>query len=134
MKKVKPFWEQKTPYADTISDMKRPFDHPRDMPTHVVHHLEVRDLPTLPRNLDWCFPELNMYAQTGLFPLHFQKQLLAYYDESIAYMCDTREDYRTRTTLQQLTISTVSLTTSMCHRKCMWIGADGRHHGPTKEL
>eukprot|EP00971_Amphidinium_carterae_P350650 6491669-Amphidinium_carterae.3 len=75
--------------------MKRPFDHTRDMPTHVVHHLEVRDLPTLPRNLDWCFPELNMYAQTGLFPLHFQKQLMAYYDESIAYMCDTREDYRT---------------------------------------
>eukprot|EP00971_Amphidinium_carterae_P179690 3563761-Amphidinium_carterae.1 len=67
MKKVKPFRERKTPYADTISDMKRPFDHPRDMPTHVVHHLEVRDLPTLPRNLDWCFPELNMYAQTNHF-------------------------------------------------------------------
>eukprot|EP00971_Amphidinium_carterae_P120866 2394517-Amphidinium_carterae.1 len=45
---------------------------PRDMPMHEAHHLE-----------------------TGLFPLHFQKQLLAYYDESIAYMCDTSEDYST---------------------------------------
>eukprot|EP00971_Amphidinium_carterae_P005691 112941-Amphidinium_carterae.1 len=33
-KKAKPFRERKTPYPDTISDMKRPFDHPRDMPTH----------------------------------------------------------------------------------------------------
>eukprot|EP00971_Amphidinium_carterae_P093465 1849843-Amphidinium_carterae.1 len=65
MKKVKPFRERKTPYPDTISDMKRPFDHPRDMPTH-----------------------------TGMFPLHFQKQLMTYYDESIAYMCDTKDDYR----------------------------------------
>eukprot|EP00971_Amphidinium_carterae_P018359 362094-Amphidinium_carterae.1 len=64
------------------------------MPTHVVHNLEVRDLPSLPRNLDWCYPELNMYAQTGMFPLHFQKQLMTYYDESIAYMCDNKEDYR----------------------------------------
>eukprot|EP00971_Amphidinium_carterae_P112242 2223362-Amphidinium_carterae.1 len=74
--------------------MKRPFDHPRDLPTHVVHNLEVRDLPSLPRNLDWCFPELNMYAQTGMFPLDFQKELMTYYDESIAYMCDTPEVYR----------------------------------------
>eukprot|EP00971_Amphidinium_carterae_P191430 3798421-Amphidinium_carterae.1 len=73
--------------------MKRPFDHPRDMPTHVVCNLEVRDLPSLPRNLDWCYPELNMYAQTGLFPLHFQKQLFDYYNESISYMCDRPEDY-----------------------------------------
>eukprot|EP00971_Amphidinium_carterae_P134702 2669524-Amphidinium_carterae.3 len=43
--------------------MKRPFDHPRDLPTHVMHHVEVRDLPQLPMNLDWCYPELNMYAQ-----------------------------------------------------------------------
>eukprot|EP00971_Amphidinium_carterae_P126972 2515720-Amphidinium_carterae.2 len=93
MKKVKPFRERKTPYPDTISDMKRPFDHPRDMPTHVVHNLEVRDLPSLPRNLDWCFPELNMYAQTGVFPLHFHKMLVAYFDDSIVYMCDTKEEY-----------------------------------------
>eukprot|EP00971_Amphidinium_carterae_P112698 2231748-Amphidinium_carterae.1 len=55
--------------------MKRPFDHPRDMPTHVVYNHEVRDLPTLPRNLNWCYPELNMYAQVGQFPLCFQKEL-----------------------------------------------------------
>eukprot|EP00971_Amphidinium_carterae_P072455 1433160-Amphidinium_carterae.1 len=66
------------------------------MPTHVVHNLEVRDLPTLPRNLDWCSPELNMYAQTGMFPLHFQKkELFDYYNESIAHMCDRPEDYST---------------------------------------
>eukprot|EP00971_Amphidinium_carterae_P158253 3137160-Amphidinium_carterae.4 len=70
--------------------MKRPFDHPRDLPTHAVHHL-----PHLPRNLDWCFPELNVYAQTGLFPLHFHKKLIAYFDESIAYMCETNADHRT---------------------------------------
>eukprot|EP00971_Amphidinium_carterae_P025729 507652-Amphidinium_carterae.2 len=99
MKKVKPYRERKTPYADTISDMKRPFDHPRDMPTHVIHNIEVRDLPSLPRNLDWCFPELNMYAQTGLFPLHFQKQLIAYYDESIGDMCDNKEVRRGRSTV-----------------------------------
>eukprot|EP00971_Amphidinium_carterae_P155795 3089236-Amphidinium_carterae.1 len=81
-------------HADTVSDMKRPFDISRDMPTHVVHNLEVRDLPTLPRNLDWCYPELNMNAQIGMFPLNFQKELMTYYDESIAYMCDTPEDYR----------------------------------------
>eukprot|EP00971_Amphidinium_carterae_P075651 1494577-Amphidinium_carterae.1 len=40
IKKAKPFRERKSPYAETISDMKRPFDHPRDLP---------------PRNLDWCF-------------------------------------------------------------------------------
>eukprot|EP00971_Amphidinium_carterae_P285205 5661755-Amphidinium_carterae.1 len=34
IKKAKPFRERKSPYADTVSDMKRPFDHPRDMPTH----------------------------------------------------------------------------------------------------
>eukprot|EP00971_Amphidinium_carterae_P160302 3177813-Amphidinium_carterae.1 len=44
IKKAKPYRERKSPYADTVSDMKRPFDHPRDMPTHVVHNLEVRDL------------------------------------------------------------------------------------------
>eukprot|EP00971_Amphidinium_carterae_P268339 5323912-Amphidinium_carterae.1 len=27
-KKAKPYRERKTPYPDTISDMKRPFDHP----------------------------------------------------------------------------------------------------------
>eukprot|EP00971_Amphidinium_carterae_P016182 319049-Amphidinium_carterae.1 len=50
--KAKPFRERKTPYPDLISDMKRPSDHPRDMPPHVVYNLEVRDLPTLPRNLN----------------------------------------------------------------------------------
>eukprot|EP00971_Amphidinium_carterae_P159196 3156191-Amphidinium_carterae.1 len=60
---AKPYRERKTPYPDTISDMKRPFDHPRDMPVHVVHNIVVRDLPTLPRNMDWCYSELNMYAQ-----------------------------------------------------------------------
>eukprot|EP00971_Amphidinium_carterae_P015293 301709-Amphidinium_carterae.1 len=74
--------------------MKRPFDHPRDMPTHVVHNIEVRDLPMLPRNMDWCYPELNMCAQIGMFPLSFQKKLFDYYQASIAHMCDTSEDYR----------------------------------------
>eukprot|EP00971_Amphidinium_carterae_P164589 3263059-Amphidinium_carterae.1 len=73
--------------------MKRPFDHPRDMPTHVVHNMEVRDLPTLPRNMDLWYPELNMYAQVGMFPLSFQKELFDYYNESIANMCDKPEDY-----------------------------------------
>eukprot|EP00971_Amphidinium_carterae_P140100 2776199-Amphidinium_carterae.1 len=93
IKRARNFRERKTPYADTLSDVKRPFDHPRDMPMHVVCNLEVRDLPSLPRNLDWCYPELSMYAQTGMFPLHFQKQLYDYYNESIAYMCDKPEDY-----------------------------------------
>eukprot|EP00971_Amphidinium_carterae_P024499 482823-Amphidinium_carterae.1 len=35
-----------------------------------------------------------MYAQIGMFPLNFQKELMTYYDESIAYMSDTAEDYR----------------------------------------
>eukprot|EP00971_Amphidinium_carterae_P181904 3609574-Amphidinium_carterae.1 len=35
-----------------------------------------------------------MYAQTGMFPLHFQKELMTYYEESIAYMFDTPDDYR----------------------------------------
>eukprot|EP00971_Amphidinium_carterae_P175286 3474832-Amphidinium_carterae.1 len=74
IKKAKPFRKRKSPYADTVSDMKRPFDIPCDMPTHVVYNLKVRDLPTLPRNLDWCYPELNMYAQIGMFPLNFQKK------------------------------------------------------------
>eukprot|EP00971_Amphidinium_carterae_P151573 3004822-Amphidinium_carterae.1 len=86
--KAKPFRERKTPYPDTISDMKRPFDHSHDMPTHVVHNIEIKDLPTLPRNMNWCYPELNMYAQVGRFPLSFQKELFDYYNESIAYMCD----------------------------------------------
>eukprot|EP00971_Amphidinium_carterae_P311577 6192714-Amphidinium_carterae.1 len=64
------------------------------MPTHVVHNLEVRDLPSLPRNLDWCYPELNMYVQIEMFPLNFQKELMTYYDESIAHMCDSPEDSR----------------------------------------
>eukprot|EP00971_Amphidinium_carterae_P134007 2655328-Amphidinium_carterae.1 len=93
--KAKPFRERKTPYPDLISDMKRPFDHPHDMPTYVVYNLEVRDLPTLPRNLNWCYPELNMYAQIGMFPLCFQKELYDYYNESIATMCDAPEEYRT---------------------------------------
>eukprot|EP00971_Amphidinium_carterae_P120345 2384699-Amphidinium_carterae.1 len=74
--------------------MKRPFDHPRDMPTHVVHNIEIRDLPTLPRKMNWCYPELNMYAQVGYFPLSFQKELYDYYNESIANMCDMPEDFR----------------------------------------
>eukprot|EP00971_Amphidinium_carterae_P104974 2078712-Amphidinium_carterae.2 len=87
-KKAKPYRERKTPYPDTISDMKRPFDHPRDMPLHVVHNIEVRDLPSLPRNMNWCYPELNMYAQVGMFPLCFQKELFDYYNASIEHMCD----------------------------------------------
>eukprot|EP00971_Amphidinium_carterae_P001959 39155-Amphidinium_carterae.1 len=63
------------------------------MPTHVVHNIEVRDLPTLPRNMDWCYPELNMYAQVGMFPLSFQKELFDYYNASIAHMCDRPEDH-----------------------------------------
>eukprot|EP00971_Amphidinium_carterae_P276159 5480020-Amphidinium_carterae.1 len=35
-----------------------------------------------------------MYAQIGMFPLSFQKELYDYYNESIAYMCDTPEEYR----------------------------------------
>eukprot|EP00971_Amphidinium_carterae_P280095 5560221-Amphidinium_carterae.1 len=35
-----------------------------------------------------------MYALIGMFPLNFQKELMTYYDKSIAYMCDTPEDYR----------------------------------------
>eukprot|EP00971_Amphidinium_carterae_P290385 5765668-Amphidinium_carterae.1 len=82
MKEVKPFRERQTPYPDTISDMKRPLDHPRDMPTHVVHNLEVRICHAI-----WT-------GVTQMFPLHFQTQLMTYYDESIAYMCDSKEDYR----------------------------------------
>eukprot|EP00971_Amphidinium_carterae_P202870 4025822-Amphidinium_carterae.1 len=44
--------------------MKRPFDHPRDMPTHI-----------------------------GMFPLSFQKELFDYYDASIAHMCARPEDH-----------------------------------------
>eukprot|EP00971_Amphidinium_carterae_P075234 1487100-Amphidinium_carterae.1 len=73
--------------------MKRPFDHPCDMPTHVVHNLKVRDLPTLPRNLNWCYPKLNMYAQIGMFPLSFHKELYNYYKESITGMCDKPIDF-----------------------------------------
>eukprot|EP00971_Amphidinium_carterae_P167645 3322112-Amphidinium_carterae.1 len=73
--------------------MKRPFDHPCDMPARVVCNIEIRDIPTLPRNVDWCYPELNMYAQTGMFPLHFQKELFDYYHASIAHMCDAPDDY-----------------------------------------
>eukprot|EP00971_Amphidinium_carterae_P197970 3929073-Amphidinium_carterae.1 len=53
MKKVKPFRERKTPYADTISDMKRPFDHPRDLPTHVVHNLETGQTTSKPPHEDF---------------------------------------------------------------------------------
>eukprot|EP00971_Amphidinium_carterae_P206261 4092993-Amphidinium_carterae.3 len=53
--KVKNYRERKTPYPDTQSDMRRPFDHPRDMPMHIVHCMEIGDLPHLPRNLNWCF-------------------------------------------------------------------------------
>eukprot|EP00971_Amphidinium_carterae_P002040 40469-Amphidinium_carterae.1 len=63
------------------------------MPTHIVHNLEVRDLPTLPRNLNWCYPELNMHAQVGQFPHSFHKELYDYYNESIAFMCDKPIDF-----------------------------------------
>eukprot|EP00971_Amphidinium_carterae_P081064 1603902-Amphidinium_carterae.3 len=35
-----------------------------------------------------------MYAQTGLFPLHFHKKLIAYFDESIGYQCDSNAEAR----------------------------------------
>eukprot|EP00971_Amphidinium_carterae_P267392 5303917-Amphidinium_carterae.1 len=35
-----------------------------------------------------------MYAQIGMFPLSFQKELHDYYEASIAHMCDTPEEYR----------------------------------------
>eukprot|EP00971_Amphidinium_carterae_P050231 989795-Amphidinium_carterae.2 len=35
-----------------------------------------------------------MYAQTGQFPLHFHKKLIAYFDESIAYQCDSNAETR----------------------------------------
>eukprot|EP00971_Amphidinium_carterae_P257716 5115619-Amphidinium_carterae.1 len=42
--------------------------------------------------MNWCYPELNMYAQIGMFSLRFQKELFDYYSESIAHMCDTHEE------------------------------------------
>eukprot|EP00971_Amphidinium_carterae_P012502 246025-Amphidinium_carterae.1 len=39
--------------------------------------------------MNWCYPELNMYAQIGMFSLSFHKELYDYYKSSITGMCDS---------------------------------------------
>eukprot|EP00971_Amphidinium_carterae_P092185 1825429-Amphidinium_carterae.1 len=45
IKKAKPFRERKSPYADTVSDMKRPFGYPRDMPIVYAYRDVSAELP-----------------------------------------------------------------------------------------
>eukprot|EP00971_Amphidinium_carterae_P282587 5610049-Amphidinium_carterae.2 len=71
-----------------------------------------------------------MYAQTGMFSLRFQKQLMTYYDESIAYMCDTKEDYRKmQNHFEALDVDFGCPMFWKPRRKCEWIGADGLMRG-----
>eukprot|EP00971_Amphidinium_carterae_P298911 5938531-Amphidinium_carterae.1 len=46
-------------------------------------------------NLNWCFPELNFYAQCRRFSLAFREELREYYDNSIEHQCDGDREYNT---------------------------------------
>eukprot|EP00971_Amphidinium_carterae_P102743 2033706-Amphidinium_carterae.1 len=39
---------------------------------HVISYVETRDLALLPKNMNWCFPELNFYAQCNRLSLAFE--------------------------------------------------------------
>eukprot|EP00971_Amphidinium_carterae_P318109 6323571-Amphidinium_carterae.1 len=54
------------------------------------------------KNMNWCFSELNFYAQCNRFSLAFEKELRDYYDASIKNQCDNEKELTTLTELHRL--------------------------------
>eukprot|EP00971_Amphidinium_carterae_P287369 5704556-Amphidinium_carterae.1 len=88
--KAKRYRERKTPYPGYHFAARRPFDQDSDE-RYIVGHVEVKDIPLLPRNLNRCYEELNMYAQTGGFSLAFEQELRNYFDRRFKCHCDLAE-------------------------------------------
>eukprot|EP00971_Amphidinium_carterae_P127740 2530550-Amphidinium_carterae.1 len=55
----------------------------------------------LPRNMNWCFSELNFYAQCNRFSLGFQQELQEHFDKSIEHQCDGEREYNMLTSLHR---------------------------------
>eukprot|EP00971_Amphidinium_carterae_P276127 5479456-Amphidinium_carterae.3 len=80
-----------TPYPDYLRAARDPTVNTAD--SFVMETIETEHLGSLPRNLVWCFDELNLYVRTGDFSLTFLMELMNYYEASIRRMCTSSSEY-----------------------------------------